>query len=145
MTHYSAESHDTAKQAQLEGSGTSVYFALAGYDGTNFRRAANAVAARSFWLDLDAGEEKYAKHGDKVYETQTDALCALNLFCALTEMDPTYVVSSGMGLHVYWAMDEDIPAVEWRQHAAWFKEVVNHYGLRQDPARTADIASILRP
>ncbi len=145
MTHYWAESHDTAKQAQLEGSGTSVYFALAGYDGTNFRRAANAVAARSFWLDLDAGEEKYAKHGDKVYETQTDALCALNLFCALTEMDPTYVVSSGMGLHVYWAMDEDIPAVEWRQHAAWFKEVVNHYGLRQDPARTADIASILRP
>ena len=50
------------------------YFGLASYaqvpaDGKGFRAQTNVLALRSFWLDIDAGAAKYAKHGDTVYPT----------------------------------------------------------------------------
>jgi len=145
MRHLWTPAHTLEQQAALDQVGNQVYFALAGYETDGPRKIENAKCVRSFWLDIDAGPKKFAKHGDKVYETQAKAIGAVNLFSGQIGIDPTYIVSSGQGIHVYWSMDADIDAQQWRDLAFWFKHVVSAYGLKQDPARTADITSILRP
>ena len=126
------------------------YFALArftphkttkGYPG---RQGDHATSAKSFWLDLDCGEEKAAT-GDG-YLTQQDAVTALAEFTDACELPPpTCMVNSGGGLHVYWCLAQEIPATEWKPVAARLKSLTEHHGLRADPTRTADIASVLRP
>jgi putative DNA primase/helicase len=126
------------------------YFALArfrphktpkGYPG---RQGEYAESVNSFWLDLDCGEDKAAE-GDG-YLTQENALSELADFiraCGLPQ--PTYVVNSGGGVHVYWCLAQEIPAAAWKSVAARLKTLTEHHGLRADPSRTADIASVLRP
>ena len=131
-------------------SGNETYFALGAFvaqpDG-KFRRVQDAVVSlRSFWLDIDAGPNKAAKHGDKVYPDQQTAINAL--WAEVTNHtlpEPTYVIDSGEGLHVYWCADADIPAPVWKQAATRLNRWCQQSGLRVDPARTADQASILRP
>lgn len=135
----------------LQSRATETYFGLATYaqvppNGEGFRAQANVLALKSFWLDIDAGEEKYRKHGDKVYPTQQDALNAL-----YTELNkglipqPTYVISSGEGLHIYWSSTEDIAPAEWLPAADKLGRYCASVGLRVDSSRTVDTASVLRP
>jgi hypothetical protein len=126
------------------------YFALArfcphqtanGYPG---RQGDLATSAKSFWLDLDCGQDKAGK--GEGYLTQQKALAALAEFADDWEFPtPTYVVNSGGGLHVYWCLAQEIPATEWRPVAARLKALTERHKLRADPTRTADIASVLRP
>ena len=65
-------------------------------------------------LDIDAGPEKLAKHGeDAVYTTQKQAVVAAAEFFKATELVPTYLVSSGAGLHIYYCLDEAIDPEAW--------------------------------
>jgi Domain of unknown function (DUF927) len=125
------------------------YFSCAGYQqtGTDWagRTKANTHSVRALWLDIDAGAEKLAKHGDAVYETQDAALSALVMFCKTDFFTPTYVVDSGNGLHAYWAFNEAIPAKLWTETVApRFAQLCADAGLKVDRARTCDPASILR-
>ena len=137
--------------------GDNAFFGVAGYgqgwhessssrrnaDGTLkkvFRTQANAVAMRAFWLDLDVGAGN-----SKKYETQAAAAHDLTRFIAHVGLPAPLVVASGGGLHVYWPLSRDIPAKTWNTVAAWFDAVVKHVGLKADPSRTMDAASILRP
>lgn len=136
----------------LQSRAVETYFGLASYaqlptdGGSGFRTQANVLALRSFWLDIDAGVEKHKKHGDSVYPTQQAALEAL-----ATEVgkglipQPTYVVSSGEGLHVYWCSTEDIAPAEWIPAADKLGRYCASVGLKVDSSRTADTASVLRP
>lgn len=94
--------------------------------------------AKAFFLDLDVGStpQKYASQA----EAQTD----LARFCTETELPSPMIVSSGGGLHVYWLIETPIASEEWRTHAHKLRELTNHHGLKADPARTTDTASILR-
>jgi len=101
-----ADANATAALIQnLQAGGVETYFGLATYaqhtpDGSGFRTQQNTLCLRSFWLDIDAGEAKFAKHGESVYRTQHDALTALAAEVAKGLLpQPTYVVSSGEGLH----------------------------------------------
>lgn len=133
----------------LSARGKDIYFALGTFkrnaDGLYTRKAGDCIALRSLWLDIDAGESKYAKHGDAVYRTQEEAIAALLDFVeASGVLPPTYVVSSGNGLHVYWSVNADVPLATWQTLSKKLKVAVKSYGLKADHSRTTDAASVLR-
>jgi hypothetical protein len=131
----------------------SIYFALGSFVSAvatdkhgntkdKLRRTQNqCVALRSFWLDLDVGKETGSS-----YATVTDAASALSKFVSECKIPkPTYIVSSGFGLHVYWALTEDAPSSVWKPVAEKLKALCQQHGLLADPTRTADHSSVLRP
>lgn len=106
----------------------------------------NVVAIKAYRYDLDAGEKKLAKHGPAaVYATQREALAAIIAFAKSTGLVPTWIISSGEGLHVYWCLHEATTAGAWRPVAALLHKAGAALGLKIDPACTSDSARVLRP
>lgn len=135
--------HDTNEAlanalAYVDGKGQTVYYGVASFQTANSREQTNVEAVRSFWLDLDAGE-------GKPYANAKEAAVALLAFVRTLGLPKPFVVSSGRGLHVYWAMSEDMSPAEWRPVAQALKAACRENALAADPARTADHASVLRP
>lgn len=123
--------------------GMDVYIAVAEYKTDENRTADNAAGAWALWLDIDVGAEKAA--AGKGYVTIEEAKVALNDFCTRAGIPaPTHLVASGSGLHAYWMLTAFLEREEWKTLAKKFKALTQALGLRADPARTADIASILR-
>lgn len=123
--------------------GLDSYFAMAEYNTSDNRTAANTSGAFGFWIDSDVGAEK-ADSG-KGYRTVEDAETALIKFCKDADLpEPTHIVNSGGGLHAYWAVSEFINHEPWRNFAGKFKTLTKSHGFLADPTRTADIASVLR-
>jgi hypothetical protein len=122
---------------------TDVYFAVAEYLTPENRTANNAAGAWALWLDLDVSPEKAAS--GKGYSTIEEAQAALEEFCETARIPgPTHLVASGSGLHVYWVFTAFVERATWQKVAQQFKGLTQVLGLRADPARTADIASIMR-
>jgi hypothetical protein len=121
----------------LDSDGTDAYFALATFKDDSARTAANAALLRSFFVDLDCGE-------NKPYPDQTAAATALSQFVTDTGLPTPYVVYSGGGLHAYWPFEEAMPTDVWLPAARDFKAmcVANKLGI--DLSVTADAARILR-
>lgn len=122
-----------------------LYFATASFHEPATRSGTNAFLRRSVCLDIDAGEAKFAKHGNTVYETQKHAIAGLIAWCKANALEPTYVVSSGAGLHVYFCVDRDISIPEWQPLALAIKGMALAQGLRIDPTVTGDTVRVLRP
>ena len=124
-----------------------VFHACASYQdfGRNrlSRTADKVLEVKSFWLDLDCGEEKAAQ--GKGYASQQEALKAVSSFIKENGFPRPLVIDSGYGLHCYWILDKAIPAAEWKQTALKLKEVFKQNKIITDPSRTSDLASILRP
>ena len=111
-----------------------VYFALSTFDKSE-RKAEAAQSIKAFFIDMDG------------YTTKKDAGFALAAFMAKTSMDKLgqpYIVSSGGGLHVYWALTEAIPVSIWKPVAENFKRLCKQENLNIDMTVTADAARILR-
>lgn len=102
------------------------------------RTHANMSQARAFFFDLDVGSDP------KKYPTQAAALADLKRFCQEAQLPRPMVTSSGGGLHVYWPLNRAMPSTEWVQHAQRLKALAKHHGLKADPMRTTDVASVLR-
>ena len=127
----------------LSDAGIDVYFACAEYRLLISRKADNASGAYGFWVDLDCGEEKHAK--GKGYRSIDDALVALERFCKKAGLpEPTHIVESGGGLHLYWVLDQAIEGMRWQAVASKLKSLTKSLGFLADDSRTADIASVLR-
>jgi hypothetical protein len=105
---------------------------------TEVRVQRNMKAARAFFFDLDVGSESHK------YESQDAAIAGLRKFCEKTGLPKPLIVTSGGGLHVYWIVVDPIESSEWRIAAMKLKQLARHYGLKCDPARTTDTASVLR-
>jgi hypothetical protein len=60
-------------------------------------------------------------------------------------MPLTVFVNSGYGLHIYWVLCEPLSESEWRKYAKRLAALFAKHGLKVDPSRTKDSASILRP
>ena len=99
----------------------------------------NTAALRAFWLDLDVKADPAA------YATQHDAAEALRGFCRAMGLPRPLVTSSGGGLHVYWPLTHELETSRWEHYAGILKRLTKSWGLRADPSRTADAASVLRP
>lgn len=132
-----------ARVKSLSGAGIDSYFAPAEYLTSTSRTASNVASACAFWVDLDVGSEK--TEGGKGYATVADARSALQKFCAEARLPlPTHTVSSGSGLHAYWALSKAISVEFWPAHAQKLKAITKALNFFADDTRTADIASVLR-
>ena len=114
-----------------------VYFACASFATSGKRTQDNAIYMKSFWLDLDCGE-------DKPYPSQAAALEALLSFCQRTKLPTPTIIDSGRGIHVYWILKDTIKKDEWNPVAKQLKILCREKGLEADQAVTADSARILR-
>lgn len=126
------------------------YFGVASFKerGTDKagRTQANVARLKCFKLDLDAGEKKLKTQGpDKVYQDQAQALQGLKAFTETTGLTPTFIVSSGEGLHVYYVLSEEVTPEQWRPVAKQFQEFGKSHGLKIDSSVTADHSRVLRP
>lgn len=122
-----------------------VYFGTSAFIEPTNRTQANVAALRALRLDIDAGPEKFAKHGDEVYETQELALAAVVPFFKATRLMPTYLVSSGAGLHIYFCLGEDLDPGAWKRLATSLAKLCDQYDLKIDGSVTTDSARVLRP
>jgi len=114
-----------------------------GVTKTKYRGAQNWHKAKSFWIDIDCGEDKAAE--GKGYLNKTEAAKAILGFCKTHQFPNPMLVDSGGGLHCYWPLTKPIGPNSWRTIANEFKAALNAAGLLVDPTRTADLSSILRP
>lgn len=114
-----------------------LYFAPAGFNDER-RVADNAAGAAALWVDIDCGD-------GKPYLTQTEGLDALTEWVGRREfVQPSIIISSGFGLHVYWLLEQAYARDTWLGVATRFKQTLLVDGVKIDPTRTADIASLMR-
>jgi Domain of unknown function (DUF927) len=108
------------------------------------RRAENALALKSIWLDLDVRTPGTPK--DKIeYDTVEAAVAALGQFVARYKIPgPSAIVGSGGGLHVYWINKTPLPPGVWAGYAASLRAAADEAGLYYDGGCTIDSARILR-
>ena len=102
------------------------------------RTQRNMCEAKCLVMDIDVGTD------DHKYPSQAEALRNLKQFATSAGLPAPIVVSSGMGLHVYWPFTNALPTARWAQIAAKLKALAVAKGLKIDPTRTADAASVLR-
>lgn len=132
---------DVFKQVEkIKKQGLNTYVALGSFDGFS-RKADNALFYKSFFIDLDCGEDK-AING-KGYVNKDDALTALDSFIADSELPPPVILDSGTGIHAYWILEEDVPVAEYIPYAEKFKSYVIAK-IKADPSVMADVARIMR-
>jgi hypothetical protein len=105
-----------------------------------FRTQANAGWQKAFWIDADVEAGNPAKYASK----KAALLDIGRVFKAIGLPMPT-IVDSGYGLHAYVTLTEDTTTAIWTPLARQFKDRLTALGFKQDPSRTADSASVLRP
>lgn len=103
----------------------------------------NTQAVRCFWFDLDVDVDKAGR--GLAYATRDDAAVGIRGFCAAMGLPKPFITSSGGGFHVYWPLTDEIDGDKWQHYANILKQLAAAWGLRADPSRTADRASVLRP
>lgn len=142
---------EAVQQIEKANPSWSIYHACASYnqpfvevDGKKkYRVKDNWNKAKSFWADIDCGEDK-ALEG-KGYATKKEAATAIVAFCTETGFPRPMFIDSGNGVHCYWPLSRAIPSDTWQRIAYALKSLFASHGLLVDPSRTADFASILRP
>ena len=123
--------------ASQDALGRTAYHGCAVFGSPDSRKAANAIGASAFWLDVDAGE-------GKPYATAADAALAVSEFVAKLALPKPLYVGSGVGLHIYWPLDEILPRKEWARYATGLHRLCLAHQVHTDPSRTRDLASVLR-
>lgn len=122
----------------LQVDGYNAFYAMAKYGPKESGRyAVNALALKSFFIDLDCGD-------GKPYATLEDGLGALRVFCKATSLPRPTILRSGRGAHVYWVLEEPMPRDEWKPHAERLKELCTEHKFDIDYAVPADAARVLR-
>ena len=128
----------STRSDELMSEGYNVFFGMAKFgDAKEGRTATNAIALKSFFIDLDCGE-------GKPYATLADGLQALKSFCLATGLPRPTTVKSGLGAHLYWVLDTPLSRREWKPFAERLKEIAVEKGFDIDLAVPADAARILR-
>lgn len=130
-----------AEAAKVAAASIDAYFALGSVlevKDKHIRKKPNISRLRCFWVDIDVKQ-----NGDH-YRTKREAATALKGFCTRNGLPDPTIVDSGYGLHVYWRMSESIDRDQWEHYARILKAACDNYGLKADPSRTADCASVLR-
>jgi hypothetical protein len=109
-----------------------------------FRIQENANKCKALWADIDCGDKK-ADEG-RGYATKKAALAAVTKFLREHGLpQPTYIIDSGHGLHLYWAFIEEVEAKDWTATATMLDRLFKAAKLLVDPSRTKDCSSVLRP
>ena len=101
------------------------------------REASNSIFAKSFYIDLDVGE-------NKEYASQKDALFDLSKFLETSKLPTPAIVNSGNGIHAYWFLKEQVSIDVWKPIAEKLKSYCVQENLKIDLAVTADTVRLLR-
>jgi hypothetical protein len=105
------------------------------------RHADDATFLKAIWLDVDGNK---ASEPDKGYASLPEAQAAVTKFVADAGLpEPSAIVMSGGGLHVYWISDKPLTPDEWRPYANGLWALVQKHGLKADSV-TTDAARVLR-
>lgn len=145
MRHYWYDSIDVATAAVqvFARKGETVYHGCANYiaKGTaaGGRKGQAVSSVDSIWLDMDVGSEPTK------YQDKSAALVALKSLLTRYKLPLPLVLDSGGGLHAYFTFGESIEAPVALPVMKMLKLLAQREGVKIDPTRTADIASILRP
>lgn len=126
------------KLREIDLGGSAAYHACAVFDTDKNRKQENALAMKSLWLDIDAGE-------GKPYADANEAYAALNQFVAASGLPKPLTVCSGNGLHAYFLLSAPVEPGKWTVMANNLEILCGQHGLKVDKTRTTDSASILRP
>ena len=151
-THYSQTHHKTIQEVEVEAdrlvaNGVDVFFGCGKFITDENRDAANCGLMKSFFLDIDCGEDKAKpnKRGRiKGYIDQATGMQALKELCKTLNLPRPTVVNSGRGWHVYWPLTEAVPKDKWLPVAETFKAKCLEHKFIVDPAVPADAARVLR-
>jgi hypothetical protein len=104
------------------------------------RTQANAATARSLWMDFDV------KPGvEGAYDSKAEVIDDLKKLKRETGLPVPMIIDSGNGIHAYFLLENEVEKSEWLPLAAKLRTVLDHLGIKHDPSRTCDMASILRP
>lgn len=98
------------------------------------RNKENATHLRSVFLDFDF----------KNYPSETDTTDALRSFIRGLTLQPSVIVNTGGGFHIYWTMARNLTTEEWYPLAYSLVEATKQLGLKCDTQCTIDAARILR-
>jgi len=101
------------------------------------RKANNSILVKSFFIDLDVGD-------NKDYKSQKEALIDLSKFLESSKLPMPAIVNSGNGIHAYWFLKNQIKIDEWKPLATAFKNLCIQQGLKIDPVVTADSSRLFR-
>jgi len=106
---------------------------------TAVRNTQNTLWCKSLYIDVDV------KAPPKGYATREEALEAINAFIeALGMPEPSVIVDSGNGFHVYWTVVDPVTPAQWWPYAYALAEATKAFGLRCDTQCTVDVVRILR-
>jgi hypothetical protein len=122
---------------EFVGTQYNAFFGMAKYGPEERRTTKNAVALKSFYIDLDCGP-------GKPFADLNEGLLALRAFCKVTGLPRPTIVKSGMGAHLYWVCSESLPREEWLPYAEQLKALCVHHKFDVDPVVTGEAARILR-
>jgi hypothetical protein len=109
----------------FDSKGYNSFYALATFNDKGKRLTENALKIKSLFLDIDCGD-------GKGYATKAEAAEALDTFLsttALAELGTPWIISSGGGLHVYWAFAEEVDISVWKPVAENLKRLCVKQGL----------------
>ncbi len=101
------------------------------------REASKSIFAKSFYIDLDVGE-------NKEYASQKEALFDLSRFLETSKLPTPAIVNSGNGIHAYWFLKEQVSIDVWKPIAEKLKSYCVQENLKIDLAVTADTVRLLR-
>jgi len=113
------------------------FYGMAKYGPEGRRTTKNAIALKSFYIDLDCGP-------GKPFAELNDGLVALKAFCKTTSLPRPTIVKSGMGAHIYWICTEALSRERWTLYAERLKELCVQHKFEVDPVVTGEAARILR-
>jgi len=113
------------------------FYGMAKYGPEGRRTTKNALALKSFYIDLDCGL-------GKPFADLSEGLVALKSFCKATKLPRPTIVRSGHGAHLYWVCTEAMPRERWSLYAEQLKALCVQHKFEVDPVVTGEAARILR-
>lgn len=117
----------------LEARNIQSWIALASFaDKEGGRKIINTVALQVLWMDIDY------KNYDTPGHAQDDAR---RMTAEIGE--PSLIVQSGGGMHVYWVLRVALPTATWKPLADAFQGLWQRLGIKADPI-SGDAARVLR-
>ena len=117
---------------------TDNWFSPAAFSGTS-RKAKDCTGAAALWLDIDIG----AQHAKPDYTDPKQFVADFKNFMAGTGLPCPWIVSTGHGVHLYWALGTTVQPDKWSRLMARLFAACNKFGLKYDHAAT-DVSRILR-
>ena len=123
---------------ELDQRGNNTYFAISAFKEKGSRKQDNVRVTKVVAFDVDCG-------ADKPFPTWKEGLLALGKFIKEMNLPKPLVIHSGVGLHVYWILTDELEPQQWKPIAQAMKAAALAKGFEIDPAVPADSARVLRP